>query len=127
MKPKIKNQLAWQQAEILMQPALIRVLDNIRKQLETSIWKGSYETHTTPYPGYVLKLEHNGQQVNIDVWDLCYQVCFQDYQPTHTPDQPQEVEIDTSLLDNTGDVDWDKLDRKTQDLIEKVFANLTQP
>lgn len=124
MKPKIKNQLAWQQAEILMQPAFIRVIDNIRKQLETSIWKGSYETIQTPYPGYVLKLEHNGQQVTINIWELCYQVCFQDYQPTHAANETQEVEIDTSLIDDTGDVDWDKLDRKTLDLIEELFANL---
>ncbi|MBT9315400.1 hypothetical protein [Leptothoe spongobia] len=29
-------------AQALMQPALIRIIDNIRKQLEASDWKGSY-------------------------------------------------------------------------------------
>ncbi len=29
-------------AQALMQPALIRIIDNIRKQLEGSDWKGSY-------------------------------------------------------------------------------------
>ncbi|MEL6160109.1 MAG: hypothetical protein AAFQ40_06415 [Cyanobacteria bacterium J06623_5] len=31
------------QIEQLMQPALIRVIDNIRKQLEDSSWQGTYE------------------------------------------------------------------------------------
>lgn len=32
-----------QQAERLMQPALIRVVDNLRKRLETSDWRGDYQ------------------------------------------------------------------------------------
>ncbi len=31
MKPTFKNRLAWEQAQILMQPAMLRVVDNIRK------------------------------------------------------------------------------------------------
>ncbi|MFM7370032.1 MAG: hypothetical protein ACKO2Z_20035, partial [Sphaerospermopsis kisseleviana] len=42
MPPKITNSTTWQQAEILMQPAFIRVVDNIRKHLDTSSWKGTY-------------------------------------------------------------------------------------
>ncbi len=29
-------------AQVLMQPALIRIIDNIRKQLDSSAWTGSY-------------------------------------------------------------------------------------
>lgn len=125
MKPKITNQLAWQQAELLMQPALIRVLDNIRKRLETSPWKGSYETLQTPHPRYLLKLEHEGREMSVDIWDLCYQICFRDYQPAHAEAETREVEIDTDLIDEAGDVDWVRLDRKTRDIIEDLFANLT--
>ncbi len=42
MPPNILNSTIWQQAEILMQPAFIRIVDNIRKHLDISKWKGSY-------------------------------------------------------------------------------------
>ena len=41
MKPIFKNSTDWEQAEYLMQPSLIRVIDNLRKQLDESAWKGT--------------------------------------------------------------------------------------
>jgi hypothetical protein len=41
--PKFATPLAQAQIDQLMQPALIRVIDNIRKQLDSSDWQGSYE------------------------------------------------------------------------------------
>lgn len=41
-KPTFADQAAWAQAEILMQPVFIRLIDNLRKSLETSDWKGDY-------------------------------------------------------------------------------------
>ncbi|MGI0490505.1 hypothetical protein ACN4EG_01730 [Alkalinema pantanalense CENA528] len=41
-KPTFASQEAWTQAEILMQPVFIRLIDNLRKSLETSNWKGDY-------------------------------------------------------------------------------------
>lgn len=43
MTPTFATPLARAQVEQLMQPALIRVIDNIRKQLESSDWQGKYE------------------------------------------------------------------------------------
>ena len=43
MPPKITNSTSWQQAEILMQPAFIRVIDNLRKQFDISDLKGTYQ------------------------------------------------------------------------------------
>jgi hypothetical protein len=40
---KFADDIAHQQADMLMQPALIRIIDNIRKQLETSGWRGTYQ------------------------------------------------------------------------------------
>jgi len=40
---KITDTVAWQQAELLMQPTFIRIIDNIRNQLDESAWKGTYE------------------------------------------------------------------------------------
>ncbi|NEP19068.1 MAG: hypothetical protein F6J97_19585, partial [Leptolyngbya sp. SIO4C1] len=41
--PLFSTPLARRQVEVLMQPALIRIIDNIRKQLDVSNWKGQYE------------------------------------------------------------------------------------
>lgn len=123
MKPEFKNMTAWNQAEVLMQPAFLRVIDNIRKQLEKSDWKGTYQDIQSPIPGYQLCLQRQDATVNVDIWELCYQVCFRNYQPNST-ETDQTVEIDTSLLDETGDVDWQCLEAKTRQLVQQVFADL---
>ena len=159
MPPKITNSVAWNQAELLMQPTFIRVVDNLRKLLDNSSWKGTYhdvltwaagtseetkaivtqmvqelETATpedaeqiretlaklpTPHPGYHLCLQRQEQQVNVDLWELCYQVCFVEY--TLSDDT---VDIDTSLIDESGDVEWNLLDKKARKVVEAVFASL---
>lgn len=124
MKPTFKNVAAWEQAELLMQPALIRILDQVRKQLEDTTWKATYKDVQTPLPGYQLCLEQKDTSVCVDLWELCFQVCFRNYNPTHSELESQEVEIDTRLIDETGDVDWQCLDTKAQHLVEQVFARL---
>ncbi len=159
MPPKITDSVAWQQAELLMQPIFIRVIDNIRKQLDVSPWTGTYQdvliwpagtTEETkaivtqllqeleaatpeqaveirktlsllpvPHPGYHLRLQRQEQTLSIDMWDLCYQVCFVEYMPGD-----EAVAIDTSLIDETGDVDWQRLDSKAHELVVVVFAKL---
>ncbi|RCJ21647.1 hypothetical protein A6S26_22960 [Nostoc sp. ATCC 43529] len=161
MPPKITNSVAWHQAEILMQPAFIRVIDNIRKQLDESSWTGTYhdvliwppnttdeikalvtqllqamETATPeeadeirqtltrlpmPHPGYHLLLQRQQQQASIDLWELCYQVCFIEYNP-----EDENVVIDTSLIDELGEVDWLRLDAKAKELVEEAFASLPE-
>jgi len=161
MLPKITNPDTWQQAEVLMQPAFIRIIDHLRRQLETSTWKGTYhdvliwpgdttdatkaivtqllqelataKTETAleikqtlmklpkPHPGYHLCLQRQEQQVSVDLWELCYQVCFRNYNPLID----EAVEIDTSLMeDDTVDVDWQRLDAKVGELVAQVFASL---
>ena len=157
MLPKITDSLTWQQAEMLMQPAFIRVIDRIRQQLDVSDWKGTYQDELiwpdgttdetklrvtqllqqlegatveqaaaiekaiaqlpTPHPGYYLRLQRQDRQVEVDLWELCYQICFHHYHSF-------PVEIDNSLIDETGDVDWQRLDAKAKQLVEQMFANL---
>lgn len=125
MPPKITNTLAWSQAELLMQPAFLRVIDNLGQQLDSCSWTHSYEEIETPYPGYLLRLKKDTQEVVLNIWELCYQICFLNYQTPHTELQSYEVEIDSSLLDNdTGDVDWDRLEEKTKAIIDDIFAHL---
>ncbi|NEQ48525.1 MAG: hypothetical protein F6K11_00075 [Leptolyngbya sp. SIO3F4] len=147
-------------AQALMQPALIRIIDNIRKQLDTSDWQGSYRDdmrwppETTerqkqqylalqdmletaapadydqiqsalaqlPSPEhlYTLCLTNKEQQREINIWQLCYQLC----NTTNTMDEP--ITVDTSLLDlEIGDINWIALDQKAQSLVKRVFQDLT--
>lgn len=165
MTPKLTNTTAWQQAAQLMQPALIRVIDNLRKQLEQSDWQGTYDNQLgwpestseatkakvlklqeqleqsdseeqaneieqqlsqlpQPSPLYRLNLRRQDQTHQVDLWQLCYQICFRDYSPTAEPEQEQIVEIDADLLDERGEVDWLALDDKTQKVIGQIFQSL---
>jgi len=130
MKPIFKNSTDWEQAEYLMQPSLIRVIDNLRKQLDESVWKGTYTEIEQPYPGHQLHLTYQDYHYAIALWDICFQVCFLDYQiflSTNHKDlenQEHEVSIDTSLFRETGEIDWQKLEAKTQQIIDKLFTNL---
>lgn len=165
MLPRITDPVVWQQAEILMQPAFIRVIDHIGKQLESSKWKGSYHdvlvwpngtseeikgtvtqlmqqletaapeqataiaqalSHLPkPQPEYHLCLKHEGMsEVRVDLWELCYQICFDDYNPSLMSQTDDSVSIDTDLIDETGDVDWQCLDAKAGELIEQIFIDL---
>ena len=131
MKPTFKNTLAWEQAQVLMQPALLRVVDNIRKELDDSDWKGKYKEVTAPIPGYHLCLSRSDHQVEIDVWDLCYQVCFEKYEPvqhifSHEDETPYPVEVDTRLIDSLGEIDWQLLESKAQQYVRKVFSTLPE-
>ena len=47
MKPQINDIETWKQAELLLQPAFIRLLDNFRKILEPSDWESRYEDIAT--------------------------------------------------------------------------------
>ncbi|MBD0267410.1 MAG: hypothetical protein ICV77_03855 [Cyanobacteria bacterium Co-bin8] len=156
--PTFADPFQQHQAEQLLQPVLIRVVDNLRKAMEASNWIGTYEEHllwpegtTTaeqeqvrqiaaqledadpetaqhlqeqlshlpmPFPGYELRLSQGEHTQRIDVWNLCYQVCFTHYDP----DTPAEV--DPHLLDEVGDVDWLALDEKAQQLVQAAFEQL---
>ena len=131
MKPTFKTTLAWEQAQLLMQPSLLRVVDNIRKELDASNWQGKYREVTSPIPGYHLCLIRSDYQVEIDVWELCYKVCFQEYEPVEhlfslENEAAYPVEIDTRLIDESGEVDWQFLESKAQQYVRKAFSNLPE-
>ncbi|MEO0408040.1 MAG: hypothetical protein AAF289_11885 [Cyanobacteria bacterium P01_A01_bin.135] len=158
MSPRFATAAAWNQADLLMQPAMIRIIDNVRKHLETSDWRGDYRDVTTwpdgtceeerqrvlqlqealktanseevgdiqaaleqlprPYPGYELRLTKGDRTVAVDIWELCYRVCFTNY------GEDAAVVVDESLVDELGDVDWQRLDDKAQGLVGTVFEAL---
>lgn len=171
--PKFRDLATWQQAEQLMQPVFIRLIANVGKQLEQSVWRGSYEDMLVweagvsdvlkarvlqlrsqlaadpppeqaaeleqelaalpaPYPGYLLRLSHQGQEVTVELWDLCYQICFRNYDSATGTSWTQGfgqsknegVEVDTSLFEDTGELDWNRIDEKTKRVVDRIFANL---
>ena len=126
MIPKIKNALAWEQTQKLMQPAYIRVVDNLRKAIEDSSWRESYQEVQTPLPGYELSLSSEEKEIKINLWELCFEVCFQDYQRGSVPlDAALTVDVDTSLLtEDTGEVNWERLDEKAMGKVEQLLENL---
>ena len=170
MMPRFPDLATWQQAEKLMQPAFIRLVDNLRKQLEASTWKGTYEdvqvwseevsaavqsevaqlqtalqtasaedsiaikaalaNLPSPYPGYHLHLEQEEHRVTVDLWNLCYQICFQNYDAASGQHALEDcssdrgVKIDGALFDDANEVDWHRLDQKTRQLVERTFATL---
>ncbi|NBD33569.1 MAG: hypothetical protein GVY17_11540 [Cyanobacteria bacterium] len=128
MIPKITDSRTWEQTQILMQPAYIRVVDHLRKALEESVWRESYQEVETPIPGYELCLSSQDQEIKVNLWELCFEVCFQDYQRGSLPiDAELKVDVDTSLINpETGEVDWEKLDAKAKQQVKQLFASLKQ-
>jgi hypothetical protein len=127
MKPRFKTEADWEYAELLMQPALIRVLDRLRNKLESSSWTGEFREVTEPIPGHCLDLiRSTGGEVvkSVNLWELCFRICFQNYVVTDDPEQSYEVEIDRDLLDEDEDVDWERLDEKAEAIVRSIFFQL---
>lgn len=73
-----------------------------------------------PTPVYELRLSREGHTAALDLWDLCFQLCFQTYDPG------QPVAVDATLLDNDSEVNWLTLDEKAKTLIAQAIAQATQ-
>lgn len=125
-RPKLKTLRAWEQAQQLMQPAYIRAIDNIRKRSEASAWQESYRPVDAPIPGHLLCLSLGDRSVEVNLWELCFRICFESYDPDRANHQGDvDVEIDANLFDpETGDVDWECLDEKAKQQVEAIFAAL---
>ncbi len=115
--PKFKTRLDYDQANILMQPTFIRVVDNIRKEAELSQWEISYQEINEPFPSYILSQKKENKIIETNVWLICFQVCFKEF----SLNQSQPVEIDSQLFDESGELDWQRLETKTQLLVRQIF------
>ena len=138
MKPIFQDTEAWEQAQLLLQPIYIRVVDNIRKYLEQAGegWVDSFVEVQAPRPGYLLQLQRLGKTgapaAEFDLWALCFQVCFQKFPgPARiaTPAPASEeaetvVEIDRSLFDDDDEIDWEAIDRKSMAIVQQALGPL---
>jgi hypothetical protein len=155
LAPQESPEFYWQQAANLFQPALIRLLDQIRQQLDASDWKGTFESRelwpadltpeslpasspsetsetpeTAPQILYLLHLSRQEQTAQVNIWELCYQICFQSYDPqlereTIADFQPGEVKTDISLFDPEGEIDWHQLDHKAHRVVAEMLAAIS--
>ncbi len=128
MKPTFKNTTDWEKAEMLMQPVFIRVMDNLRKQLEKTNLVATYEEVQDPLPGYQLILTHDDDSVTISIWDICFQVCFIDYQFSSIQSSQNSiiVEIDDNLFNEDKEINWQQLETKTQQTIQTIIDNFPE-
>jgi hypothetical protein len=75
----------------------------------------------------------SSDEIKIELWDLCYQICFRNYDSATGTSwtrgfgqgKSQGVEIDTTLFKDNGDIDWTVLDQRAQQVIERIFVNLS--
>ncbi len=158
MPPQFTTNHVWNQADRLMQPSLIRLLDNLRKESERQNWEAVYDNQlrwpqgTTedqkaeydrfqsllhdadhesasaiestlallpqPLPHYGLCLSQGDRSATFDIWELCYQICFENYS------EEVPVTIDVTLFDHEDELDWDRLEQKTKTIVLNLFANL---
>lgn len=125
MKPTFKNTTDWEKADILIQPAFIRVMDNLRKELEKTNLVATYEDIQEPFPGYQLILTKENDSVSISIWEICFQVCFTDYQFSSNNSSQASiiVEIDENLFNGDNEINWQQLEIKTQQTIQTIINN----
>jgi len=119
MLPRFKSVSDWDRAQLVMQPCLIRVIDNLRKQIESSNYQATYQEVTEPIAGHQLHLSYQGKDILVlDLWQICFKICFVEYPCM------QEVEIDRQLFDEQGELSWESLENKTSRLISQIFSDL---
>jgi len=126
---------------------LITQLATASNQEDVALLEIELETLPTPYPGYELHLylanenpersphadrtdhvhtDHVDNMAPIaifDLWQICYHICFTNY-PLDTQDCPVAI-VDTHLLDEDGDVDWQQVDQKTGRVVQHLFNTLS--
>ena len=128
MKPTLKNATDWDKADILMQPVLFLVMDNLRKQLEKTNLVATYEEVQEPLPGHQLSLTHEDTSVTINIWDICFKVCFIDYQfsSNQLSQDSIMVEIDNNLFNEDKQINWQHLKTKTEKTIQTIINNFPE-
>jgi hypothetical protein len=80
---------------------------------------------------YLLNLTKQDHQARVNLWELCYQICFCNYVPvlerSEIADfQVGEVQVDSNLIDAEGEVDWHRLDNKAEQVVEQMFKTLSR-
>ncbi|WP_187329408.1 hypothetical protein [Halomicronema hongdechloris] len=73
----------------------------------------------TPFPSYQLQITIAAQLYTIDIWQLCFRLCFIGYDQAGGTAQ-----VNTALFDETGDIDWLQLDEATQYIVSEALRDV---
>ncbi|AUC62401.1 hypothetical protein AA637_15160 [Cyanobacterium sp. HL-69] len=117
--PQFKTNLDYEKANLLMQPVYIRVVDNIRKQAEINNWDVTYKEINEPFPSHILTQKKRDIVKETNVWFICFQVCFKEF----TTEKNEPVEIDSMLVNDSGELNWDEIEKKTQLIVSSFFSD----
>lgn len=74
-------------------------------------------------PAYWLRVERGGRSHRADLWEMCYQICFVDYaqRAALAVGEEVDVEMDRSLFDEEGELDWYRLDAKAGEVVAALL------
>lgn len=156
-----------QKLALLLQPALIRLIDQLRQQLTEASWTWSYDTIEVwpdevpeetrsqytemmealetasdddaetiqdvlytlpqPIPLYRLDVTYEETELEISMWQLCYQICFEDYRPKFLDLSVEAPElekwaVDPALIDEADQVDWVALNEKAKTVVSQLMT-----
>jgi hypothetical protein len=116
--PEVKAEVLW----------LYDKLEGAAKEDQADI-ECQLEELPQPVPVYLLHVEKAQQKRTINVWELCYQICLADYTPQIERTYFVEVALDEAqpdyaLFDESGEVDWVRLDQKTAGVVQAAFQSL---
>ncbi len=101
---------------LLLQQEMKEADEDLEAQIEDAI-----AVMPVPFLGYELLLHRGEAEGKLDLWHLCYEICF--VNPDLTAENP-EVIVDQSLIDSEGEVDWALLEAKTKAIVSAAFGAL---
>jgi hypothetical protein len=101
---------------LLLQQEMKEADEDLEAEIEAAI-----AVMPVPFLGYELLLHRSAAAGKLDLWHLCYEICF--INPDLAAQNP-EVEVDESLIDAAGEVDWARLEAKTKAIVSAAFGAL---
>lgn len=112
-------------AEVLyLMDQLELVEEDARGEIEQQL-----EEMPQPVPVYLLHLTKADRARTLNIWELCYQVCLSNYvahveRTVFIEISLEDASPDYTLFDETGEVDWTRLDLKTAEAVHSAFQSL---
>lgn len=84
-----------------------------------------------PVPLYRLDITYQETVLAINMWQLCYQICLQDYEPQlkdmsiQSPDL-DGAKLDHALIDHDGEIAWEPLNQKAQLVVSQLIESISR-
>lgn len=88
--------------------------------------QGALDALPQPQPLYTFHLNKGDRAAMIDLWQICYRICFKDFaaRAALSTGDRVSVDVDESLFESEGEINWQRLDEKAKTEIAAFFARL---